>query len=144
MQLVNSVAPFLLNSRLKAAADALAVRAPFHRERLGDGGPVLAPQDDLPSAHEHGESGAQHDDAHFRRRLRPRRHLHEQRRYRLGHGRKPHAQAIERSRKTAASFAPLDIIDGMARIYHPIAQGIESPEEPLFGLFLKDYAPCPW
>ena len=41
-------------------------------------------------------------------------------------------------------FPPLDIIDGMARIYHPIAQGIVREEEPLFGLFLKDYASCPW
>jgi NAD(P)-dependent dehydrogenase (short-subunit alcohol dehydrogenase family) len=41
-------------------------------------------------------------------------------------------------------FPPLDIFDGMARIYHPIAQGLNGEEEPLFGLFLKDYAPCPW
>jgi NAD(P)-dependent dehydrogenase (short-subunit alcohol dehydrogenase family) len=41
-------------------------------------------------------------------------------------------------------FPPLDIIDGMARIYHPIAFGIEREEEPLFGLFLKDYTSCPW
>lgn len=41
-------------------------------------------------------------------------------------------------------FPPLDIIDGMARIYHPIAQGITGEEEPLYGLFLKDYVPCPW
>ncbi len=41
-------------------------------------------------------------------------------------------------------FAPLDIVDGMARIYHPIAVGIENPETPYFGVFLKDYAPCKW
>ncbi len=41
-------------------------------------------------------------------------------------------------------FPPLDIIDGMARIYHPVAQGINSDEEPIFGQFLKDYATCPW
>jgi NAD(P)-dependent dehydrogenase (short-subunit alcohol dehydrogenase family) len=41
-------------------------------------------------------------------------------------------------------FPPLDIIDGMARIYHPIAEGINNPAEPLYGLFLKDYAECPW
>ena len=43
-----------------------------------------------------------------------------------------------------AFYPPLDIIDGMARIYHPIAEGINNPEEPLFGLFLKDYASCRW
>ena len=41
-------------------------------------------------------------------------------------------------------FPPLDIIDGMARLYHPIAEGINLEREPLWGLFLKDYAPCPW
>ena len=39
---------------------------------------------------------------------------------------------------------PLDIIDGMARIYDPICQGLNQSETPLFGLFLKDYAPCDW
>jgi NAD(P)-dependent dehydrogenase (short-subunit alcohol dehydrogenase family) len=41
-------------------------------------------------------------------------------------------------------FAPLDIVDGMARIYHPIAHGVEREETPLYGLFLKDYAACAW
>ena len=41
-------------------------------------------------------------------------------------------------------FPPLDIIDGMARIYHPIAQGINDEATPFYGLFLKDYSPCPW
>jgi NAD(P)-dependent dehydrogenase (short-subunit alcohol dehydrogenase family) len=41
-------------------------------------------------------------------------------------------------------YTPLDIIDGMARIYDPIVQGIENPEEPLYGHFLKDYAPNAW
>lgn len=41
-------------------------------------------------------------------------------------------------------YPPLDIIDGMARIYHPIAEGINSPDEPHYGVFLKDYAPCAW
>lgn len=50
----------------------------------------------------------------------------------------------ERNQEERGFFAPLDIIDGMARIYHPVAFGIERPETPFFGLFLKDYAPCPW
>jgi NAD(P)-dependent dehydrogenase (short-subunit alcohol dehydrogenase family) len=41
-------------------------------------------------------------------------------------------------------FPPLDIIDGMARIYHPIAEGINNAAEPFYGIFLKDYAECPW
>jgi NAD(P)-dependent dehydrogenase (short-subunit alcohol dehydrogenase family) len=41
-------------------------------------------------------------------------------------------------------YPPLDIVDGMARIYHPVAHGVELPETPFSGVFLKDYAPCPW
>lgn len=41
-------------------------------------------------------------------------------------------------------YTPLDAIDGMARIYDPIVQGIENPVTPLYGHFLKDYAPYPW
>jgi NAD(P)-dependent dehydrogenase (short-subunit alcohol dehydrogenase family) len=50
----------------------------------------------------------------------------------------------ERIQTERAFFPPLDIVDGMARIYHPVAFGINKEETPLFGLFLKDYAPCPW
>lgn len=49
-----------------------------------------------------------------------------------------------RNQEEEGFFAPLDIIDGMARIYHPVATGIDSDEEPLFGRFLKDYTTCPW
>ena len=41
-------------------------------------------------------------------------------------------------------YPPLDVIDGMARIYDPIATGINLSEIPLFGHFLKDYFPYPW
>jgi NAD(P)-dependent dehydrogenase (short-subunit alcohol dehydrogenase family) len=41
-------------------------------------------------------------------------------------------------------FTPLDAIDGMARIYDPIVRGTIESAEPLFGHFLKDYAPYPW
>ena len=47
---------------------------------------------------------------------------------------------IERSGFTP----PLDNIDGMARIYDPIAQGVGSAETPLYGHFLKDFRPFPW
>jgi NAD(P)-dependent dehydrogenase (short-subunit alcohol dehydrogenase family) len=39
---------------------------------------------------------------------------------------------------------PLDVIDGMARIYDPIVQGLEKPETPVYGKFLKDYFPHSW
>jgi NAD(P)-dependent dehydrogenase (short-subunit alcohol dehydrogenase family) len=39
---------------------------------------------------------------------------------------------------------PLDEIDGTARIYDPIAQGVNSSEEPVYGHFLKNYFPGEW
>ena len=50
----------------------------------------------------------------------------------------------ERGQAERAFFPPLDIIDGMARIYHPVAVGLDPAEKPMFGLFLKDFAPCAW
>jgi NAD(P)-dependent dehydrogenase (short-subunit alcohol dehydrogenase family) len=38
--------------------------------------------------------------------------------------------------------APLDLVDGAARVYDPIVRG-EAGEDVL-GVFLKDYAPAPW
>ncbi len=38
--------------------------------------------------------------------------------------------------------APLDLVDGAARVYDPIVRG-EAGED-IFGCFLKDYAPSPW
>ncbi|RFA21784.1 SDR family NAD(P)-dependent oxidoreductase [Subtercola boreus] len=38
--------------------------------------------------------------------------------------------------------APLDLVDGAARVYDPIVRG-EAGED-LTGVFLKDYAPSPW
>jgi NAD(P)-dependent dehydrogenase (short-subunit alcohol dehydrogenase family) len=38
--------------------------------------------------------------------------------------------------------APLDLVDGAARVYDPIVRGEQG--EDLYGIFLKDYAPTPW
>ncbi|MFF0627020.1 SDR family NAD(P)-dependent oxidoreductase [Streptomyces sp. NPDC004296] len=38
--------------------------------------------------------------------------------------------------------APLDLVDGAARVYDPIVRGEQG--EDLHGCFLKDYAPSPW
>ncbi|MFG2050511.1 SDR family NAD(P)-dependent oxidoreductase [Micromonospora sp. NPDC048935] len=38
--------------------------------------------------------------------------------------------------------APLDLVDGAARVYDPIVRG--ELGEDLYGCFLKDYAPCAW
>ncbi len=42
----------------------------------------------------------------------------------------------------AGFHAPLDLVDGAARVYDPIVRG-EAGED-LFGCFLKDYRPSPW
>jgi len=42
----------------------------------------------------------------------------------------------------AGFHAPLDLVDGAARVYDPVARG-EAGED-LFGVFLKDYRPHPW
>lgn len=41
-------------------------------------------------------------------------------------------------------WTPLDATDGMARLYDPIVRGLTEEATPLFGHFLKDYAPHPW
>jgi len=50
----------------------------------------------------------------------------------------------EQIRDEQGFHLPLDVIDGAARIYDPIARGLNEPAEPLYGQFLKDYAPFPW
>jgi len=50
-----------------------------------------------------------------------------------------------RMREDQHFFTPLDSIDGAARVYDPVARGINEPDvEPFWGVFLKDYAPHPW
>ncbi|SEO08838.1 short chain dehydrogenase [Actinacidiphila rubida] len=53
---------------------------------------------------------------------------------------RPHPDKV---RLAAEGFhAPLDLVDGAARVYDPIVRG-EAGED-LFGCFLKDYAPSAW
>jgi NAD(P)-dependent dehydrogenase (short-subunit alcohol dehydrogenase family) len=53
---------------------------------------------------------------------------------------RPHPDKI---RLAEAGFhAPLDLVDGAARVYDPIVRGEQG--EDLYGCFLKDYAPSAW
>jgi NAD(P)-dependent dehydrogenase (short-subunit alcohol dehydrogenase family) len=53
---------------------------------------------------------------------------------------RPHPDKI---RLAEAGFhAPLDLVDGAARVYDPIVRGEQG--EDLYGVFLKDYAPGKW
>jgi NAD(P)-dependent dehydrogenase (short-subunit alcohol dehydrogenase family) len=52
--------------------------------------------------------------------------------------------AVHAARKAELGFAPpLDIIDGAARIVDPIFSGVASGEH-VWGQFLKDFKPAPW
>jgi NAD(P)-dependent dehydrogenase (short-subunit alcohol dehydrogenase family) len=52
--------------------------------------------------------------------------------------------AVHAARKAEAGFSPpLDIIDGAARIVDPIFVG-QITGEHVWGQFLKDYKPAPW
>ncbi len=53
---------------------------------------------------------------------------------------RPHAEKL----RIAAEgwHAPLDLVDGAARVYDPIVQGEAGVD--LYGCFLKDYQPSPW
>jgi NAD(P)-dependent dehydrogenase (short-subunit alcohol dehydrogenase family) len=52
--------------------------------------------------------------------------------------------AVHAARKAELGFAPpLDIIDGAARIVDPIFEGERSGQH-VWGRFLKDYKPAPW
>jgi NAD(P)-dependent dehydrogenase (short-subunit alcohol dehydrogenase family) len=52
--------------------------------------------------------------------------------------------ALHAARKAGEGFAPpLDIIDGAARIVDPVFAGMNTGEH-LWGQFLKDYKPAPW
>lgn len=55
----------------------------------------------------------------------------------------PHPVAAH-LREAHGFYVPLDAIDAAARIYDPIVQGITTPDEPLYGHFLKDFRPQPW
>ena len=89
-QLVNAVAPFVLNARLKP----LMLRTPERDKHIVNVSAVEGQfyrrfKTTQASAHEHGQGRAEHDDPHLGRRLPGRRHPHEQRRYRLGDRRGP-------------------------------------------------------
>jgi NAD(P)-dependent dehydrogenase (short-subunit alcohol dehydrogenase family) len=143
VQLVNSIAPFILNARLKP----LLMRSPFARRfivnvsavegQFGRHKTVFHPHTNMAkaalnmmtrtSAEDYARDGIYMNsvDTGWVTDENP-------------------TPKRTRDQEDRAFFPPLDVVDGMARIYHPIAYGVEREEEPLFGHFLKDYAPCRW
>ena len=53
------------------------------------------------------------------------------------------AHHAERKQRVHGFHPPLDIVDGAARILDPIFDGVNTGRH-LWGLFLKDYKPAPW
>ena len=53
---------------------------------------------------------------------------------------RPHQQKLDIAAE--GWHAPLDLVDGAARVYDPIVRG-EAGED-LYGCFVKDYEPSPW
>lgn len=53
---------------------------------------------------------------------------------------RPHPTKIRLAQE--GFHAPLDLVDGAARVYDPIVRGEQG--EDLFGCFLKDFEPSPW
>jgi len=143
VQLVNSVAPFLINSRLKA----LMARSPFERRfivnvsamegQFSRHKTIYHPHTNMAKAALNMMTRTSGDDY-----ARDRIYMTS-----VDTGWVTDENPTEkRNRKQEEDgfFAPLDIIDGMARIYHPIAEGVNEEKMPYFGVFLKDYAPCLW
>jgi len=143
VQLVNSIAPFLLNSRLKALlmlspferrfiVNVSAVEGQFRRHKT-----VFHPHTNMAKAalnmmtRTSGEDYAK--DGIFMNSV--------DTGWVTDENPTPKRTRIQEDR---GFYPPLDIVDGMARIYHPIVQGITEEPMPLFGHFLKDFAPCPW
>ena len=144
VQLINAIAPFLLNSKLKP----LLMRSRFNRRFIIN---VSAMEGQFnrqhkTTAHPHTNmakaalnmmtrtSGADYAEDNIFMNSVDTGWITNENPY-------PKSQRME---KEQDFYPPLDVIDGMARIYDPIVTGINSPEIPLFGHFLKDYFPYPW
>ena len=131
--------------RAPQAADAAHAGArQAHRQRVGGRRAVLPElQDHAPSAHQHGQGRAQHDDAHRGDGLSRRRHPHEQRGYRLGDRR---GSGRDRRAQDAPSSAFIRrSTSWTARRASSIRSSPAStPGEHVWGQFLKDYRPTDW
>ena len=56
---------------------------------------------------------------------------------------RPFHQAMHEQEKKGFQI-PLDSVDGAARIYDPIVTGLDTHQEPMSAVFLKNYKVYPW
>jgi len=146
VQLCNSVAPFLLVSRLRPALAEAARRAPSGRAHVVN---VSAMEGQFSRAYK----GPGHPHTNMAKAaLNMMTRTSSAELFETDHilmnavdtgwitDERPHHDKL---RLAAEGFhAPLDLVDGAARVYDPVVQG--EAGVPLHGHFLKDYAPSPW
>ncbi len=146
VQLCNSVAPFLLVSRLRPAMAAAALAAPsgrahvvnvsamegqFSRRYKGPGHPHTNMAKAALNMMTRTSAGEMFETDRILMNAVDTGWITDER---------PHQEKL----RIAAEgwHAPLDLVDGAARVYDPVVRG-EAGED-LHGHFLKDYAPSPW
>ncbi len=146
VQLCNSVAPFLLVSRLRPAMAAAAAAAPSGRAHVVN---VSAMEGQFSRRYK----GSGHPHTNMAKAA-----LNMLTRTSAGEmfetdailmnavdtgwitDERPHAEKLRIADE--GWHAPLDLVDGAARVYDPVVRG-EAGDD-LHGHFLKDYAPSPW
>jgi NAD(P)-dependent dehydrogenase (short-subunit alcohol dehydrogenase family) len=143
VQLVNAVAPFVLNARLKSLmlassardkhiVNVSAVEGQFYREHKTDKHPhtnmakAALNMMTRTSAQDYARDGIHMNsvDTGWVTDEDP-------------------AELASKKREVHGFHPPLDIVDGAARICDPILHGINTGEH-FYGLFFKDYKPVPW
>jgi NAD(P)-dependent dehydrogenase (short-subunit alcohol dehydrogenase family) len=146
VQLCNSVAPFLLVSRLRPALAEAARRAPsgrahvvnvsamegqFSRRYKGPGHPHTNMAKAALNMMTRTSSGEMFETDRILMNAVDTGWITDER---------PHDDKL----RIAAEgwHAPLDLVDGAARVYDPVVQGEAGND--LYGHFLKDYVPSPW
>lgn len=144
VQLVNAIAPFILNSKLKP----LLLRSPFYRRFIinvsamegqfqRDSKTVFHPHTNMAKAALNmmtRTSAADYARDNIFMNSVDTGWITDENPY-------PKKSYLQENR---GFYTPLDSLDGMARIYDPIVQGLEDSAVPLYGHFLKDYAPYRW
>lgn len=141
VQLINAVAPFLLNSRLKS----LLVKSPHSNRFI-----VNVSSAEGQFSYQQKTAGHPHTNmAKAALNMITRTSAKDYARYNIFMNsvdpgwftqENPYPKKIELRQQ--GLVPPLDIIDGAARLYDPIIQGIK--ESPCYGQLLKDYYPREW
>jgi NAD(P)-dependent dehydrogenase (short-subunit alcohol dehydrogenase family)/phage FluMu protein Com len=143
VQLINSIAPFLLNGKLKP----LLQRSPFPRRFIINVSAMEGQFNRASKTHFHPHTNM----AKAALNMMTRTAAMEYAQWGIYMNsvdtgwitdEDPHPKKM---RKRSYGFVPpLDEIDGAARVYDPVVQGLLHETTPVFGHFLKDYHPHAW